>query len=237
MTSLIGTTAPTRTLIAVLAVGVMLSAGACGSRGGEKEASSTPNAVRSAFGPNPAAGTTPPTGARSGSPTASATTPVPHGNPRSGSASLQEPGNDALKTPTAPAYAEIRAAAIRGASRSITFTLTLAEDLPAKTADANTTMKAGFRVKIGETVYVLTATLSSTGLATTATKDGTSTPISAAYQRRGAALTLAVPWTFFGGVQTFAWTGFSAWDQTTSTSRSYSVDIIPNAGEAPYPMS
>ena len=222
---------------ALFAIGLVLSValGACGGRAGHPGASTPNAAVRSAFGPGPA-GSTSGSAASPSSQASNVATPTPRGDPKTGSASLQEPQADALKFGAAPAYAEITAAAIRGASRSVTFRLTVAANLPDRTADAQTTMKAGFRVKVGESPYVLTASLSSTGWSSSATKDGKRVTFSGTMTPKGATLTFVVPWTFFGGAQTFTWTGFSAWDQTAPTTRFYSVDIIPNAGEAPYPQ-
>ncbi len=228
------TTASSRILFAALAVGLVLCT-AC-DRGTKTTIVTSPNPAPSGFGPGPGGSTT----GSAASPGATATntqaTARPSGNPKSGSAALQDPGTDALKYGTVPPYTEIRAAAIRGTSRSLTFTLTLGAELPDKTPDANTTFKAGFRVKIGETPYVLTANGSSTGWSASATKGGKGVAFPGTLKRGGAALTFVVPWTFFGGAQTFTWTGFSAYDQSGATTRFYSVDIIPNSGEAPYPM-
>jgi hypothetical protein len=222
---------------ALIAFGLTLSVAlfsACGGRSGNTGAP-TSDPVRSAFGPGTSS-SPPGSGGSTGSQATNTQSPVATGNPKSGSAALQEPGSDALKYGTAPAYAEIQAAAIRGASRSISFTLTVAAELPDKTPDAATTMRSGFRVKAGEIPYVLSANVSSTGWTTTATKDGKSVTFPGTLKRNGATLTIVVPWTFFGGPQTFTWTGFAAWEQAATT-RFYSVDIIPNAGEAAFPQS
>jgi hypothetical protein len=219
---------------ALLVVALAVGLGACGSR--SKSDTPSTQAVRSGFGPGSSSsspgssgGSTPPTAVNT-------PTPAKGVKPTAGSASLQDPPSDALKVGSAPAYADIQAAAIRGHSGTITFTLTYAAALPASMPDAQTTFKTGFRIKIANAAYVVTATAATDGWRVNATKNGTAVAFPGTLQTKGTALTLVAPWSFFGGPRTFSWTGFAAWDEEAAT-RSYSVDIVPNSGEAAFPQA
>jgi hypothetical protein len=219
-----------RVIVLIIAVALCT---ACGSRG--KSDTPSAQAVRSGFGPGTSSSTP---GATSSTQPGAANTPTPAKgvNPASGSASLQDPPTDALKTGNGPTYTDITSASIRGHSGTITFTMTYAAALPAAMPDAQTTYKTGFRVKVGDVAYVLTATASTSGWAMTVTKNGAPVSFPGTLQTKGSTLTIVSPSSFLGGVNSFSWTGFTAWDAET-TPRSYSVDIVPNSGEAAFPQA
>lgn len=191
--------------------------------------------VRRAFGGSPSV--TAGAGRQGSSPAASGATSAATraSDPATGSATVEEPSPDAIRRGDVPPYAEILTATIRGASRSVTFTMNVAGELPRTMPDANTTMSLGFRLKIGDVPYVLMAKPSTEGWALSASKSGKPAKIAGTLTAKGPSVTMVVPWSLFSGPHAFTWTGYLAWDQS-ATVRSYAVDIAPNSGEAPYPV-
>jgi hypothetical protein len=158
------------------------------------------------------------------------------GNLANASATAPEPASDALRAGTTPPYADITAAEIRGQGRSVRFTLTFASTLPDKMPDASTTMSAGYRLKIGDVPYVLTANASTEGWRLSATRGGETAKHGGTLRVEGTTLTIDIPWSFLSGPRSFTWTGYLAWNQSSPV-MSYVVDILPNNGEAAFPSS
>src|SRR6266542_6968184 len=192
-----------------LALGLAICT-ACSITGGDAPDSNS--AVRQAFGPQPSNGTSG-TGT-SGSSGAAGTPGARIANPATASAMLQEPGPDALRYGTAPAYADIQTAAIHGHSRTVSFTLSLLSALPERMPDAETTMRAGFRVQVGSDPYVLSANGSTEGWNASATKGGKGVRFDGTLAMKANTLTIVIPWSFLGGPRAFAWTGYAAWNQS-----------------------